>query len=277
MGQFLSIGQTVSSLSISRANVDVGQTGVCVLLDPRVLAKQVAFFEGFGYVELGADDIARYGKQPSTLYLMLVLRLTDFANGKVFGDSVEVQYLRMTQRQYNAFSMGVQANPSANVVWLSKERNVNADGKDVSQVVHTPGVLELSMAVQQRLQLMQADPRVVEGLFAQVDSITGRSSSDYAAWLASRASQAGVGQAGVIPSGGVMAPAAPIPTQAPPQVIRGGGYYQQGAGQASVGQPRGGQPSVGQPSVVAAPPAQDFGAPVDDDFGFGQGFESNPL
>ena len=50
MGELLSFGNTVSSLTINRVNIDFNQVGYVVLLDNRVLAKQVAYFEGCGYV-----------------------------------------------------------------------------------------------------------------------------------------------------------------------------------------------------------------------------------
>lgn len=194
MGQLLNFGQVVNDLSIQRADVAVGYVGYCVLLDTRVMAKQVIFMDKFGFVEVTAEDVARYRKQPMTYYLMLVARLNTDPRGRLYGDDITVEYLRMSRTQYMDFQQSVQANPTASAVMLTKEKRVSKDGRDMSSVKVMAAQLELSGAISQKIELLKANPATIDGLFAQVDSLMGAPSSKYEEWLVSQR------QDGVAPS-----------------------------------------------------------------------------
>lgn len=259
MGELLGFGQTVSSLTINRVNIDFNQVGYVVLLDKRVLTKQVAYFDQFGYVEMTQEDVIKSGKQASTCYLMLVARLNTDPRGNVYGDDITVEYMRMSSRQYNSLIAGFQAVPNATALQIRKDKNVNAQGKDVSSVSYQPAMLQLSPAIMQRIEMLQAKPEVITSLFAQVDSLTGVPYAKYEEWLKTKA---GVSQE-ALPAGAPPQQALPpMPNTPPAQVIRGESMYQpmpaDSVGQPSYGampqQPTAPAPYVPQ-QVQQAPPA----------------------
>lgn len=264
MGQFLNFGQVVQDLNIQRADVAVGYTGYCVLLDQRVLAKQVVFMDRFGFVEVSAEDLKDLHKMPMTYYLMLAARLTTDPYGKVYGDDITVEYMRMSRTQYMDFQRSVTANPSASAVMLTKEKRTDKNGKDVSGVKFMAAQLELSPAIQQKLQLLKADPAVIDSLFAQVDSIMGAPVASYKEWLVTQR------QEGVAPVGqGQNGPAIPQQTYgggAPQRLGAGQGYGAPVGGGYPQGSPYGGStaphagamPQVGSP----VPPSYTGGAPA---------------
>lgn len=259
MGELLGFGQTVSSLTINRVNIDFNQVGYVVLLDNRVLTKQVAYFDQFGYVEMTQEDVIKSGKQASTCYLMLVARLNTDPRGNVYGDDITVEYMRMSSRQYNSLIAGFQAVPNATALQIRKDKNVNAQGKDVSSVSYQPAMLQLSSAILQRIEMLQAKPEVITSLFAQVDSLTGVPYAKYEEWLKAKA---GVSQE-ALPAGAPPQQALPpMPNTPPAQVIRGESMYPPTPAD-SVGQPSYGamsqQPTAPAPyvpqQVQQAPPA----------------------
>lgn len=255
MGELLGFGQTVSSLTINRVNIDFNQVGYVVLLDKRVLTKQVAYFDQFGYVEMTQEDVIKSGKQASICYLMLVARLNTDPRGNVYGDDIVVEYMRMSSRQYNSLVAGFQAVPNATALQIRKDKNVNAQGKDVSSVSYQPAMLQLSPAIQQRIEMLQAKPEVITSLFAQVDSLTGVPYAKYEEWLKTKA---GVSQE-ALPAGAPPQQALPpMPNTPPAQVVRGESMYQPVPAD-SVGQPsyRGAvsaQPSAPSPYVPQQAP-----------------------
>ena len=264
MGELLSFGNTVSSLTINRVNIDFNQVGYVVLLDNRVLAKQVAYFEGFGYVEMTQEDVINTGKNASTCYIMLAARLNTDQRGTVYGDDITVEYMRMSQRQYNSLCAGFQAVPGATALMIRKERNVNAQGKDVSSVSYTPAMLELSPAVVQKLELLRANPATIQGLFTQVDSLTGVPIAKYHEWLAAKAGQGAVADT----AQGVLPPAGPMPTTPPAQVVHGGAIPIAGP----TGYPT---PQANGTGVSSLPPVS-TGSPAAHNFGSGYPASSAP-
>lgn len=243
MGQLLNFGQVVNDLSIQRADVAVGYVGYCVLLDTRVMAKQVIFMDKFGFVEVTAEDVARYRKQPMTYYLMLVARLNTDPRGRLYGDDITVEYLRMSRTQYMDFQQSVQANPTASTVMLTKEKRVSKDGRDMSSVKMMAAQLELSGAISQKIELLKANPATIDGLFAQVDSLMGAPSSKYEEWLVSQR------QDGVAPAAGGSAS----------QPAVGGASRPQLGGSVPAATPTG-YPASGYATSTTAP--RPYGGPV---------------
>lgn len=280
MGTLLNFGQVVADLNIQRADVSVGHVGYCVLLDTRVMAKQVVFVDKFGFVEVTQEDVICMGKQPILYYLMLAVRLNTDPQGRVYGDDITVEYLRMSRGQYKDFTQSVTANPTASAVMLTKERRVNASGKDVSCVKLMAAQLELSPAIKQKIELLKANPATVEGLFVQVDSIMGAPMSKYEEWLAQqRAGGVAPVNGGGVPVGGGYGSAASLPPQqgvssAP---VHGAAPQPYGGGGVSASQPYGGAsmgyvaPSQSQPQ--SQPQSQGYvgsvGVMPPEEMGFG--------
>ena len=134
MAQRLGFGESIPTLGIKRCDIGPGYTGYFIPLVRDVLAKQIAYVSGFGSVEVDQASMIEFKLNPTNYYFLLVARLdTDIQSvqATLRSESITVEYLRLTQNQYQDYLRAWEVNPQAQAVSFTKETRKNKDGKDV--------------------------------------------------------------------------------------------------------------------------------------------------
>lgn len=274
MAQRLGFGESIPTLGIKRCDIGPGYTGYFIPLVRDVLAKQIAYVSGFGSVEVDQASMIEFKLNPTNYYFLLVARLdTDIQSvqATLRSESITVEYLRLTQNQYQDYLRAWEVNPQAQAVSFTKETRKNKDGKDVSSLKYTLAGFNITPGIAQRLEQLRAQPDVIDRLFQEVDATTSQSIENYRKWLSSQAG-------GVVPQGiPASAPAQqlpPMPSQAPTAMPYHGGslpqgtpvqpYPSSGYGQAAGVPSPSGQPLyTGQPiPPVGGAPTPSYGGPA---------------
>lgn len=274
MAQRLGFGESIPTLGIKRCDIGPGYTGYFIPLVRDVLAKQIAYVSGFGSVEVDQASMIEFKLNPTNYYFLLVARLdTDIQSvqATLRSESITVEYLRLTQNQYQDYLRAWEVNPQAQAVSFTKETRKNKDGKDVSSLKYTLAGFNITPGIAQRLEQLRAQPDVIDRLFQEVDATTSQSIENYRKWLSSQAG-------GVVPQGiPASAPAQqlpPMPSQAPTAMPYHGGslpqgtpvqsYPSSGYGQAAGVPSQSGQPIyTGQPiPPVGGAPTPSYGGPA---------------
>lgn len=197
MAQRLGFGESIPTLGIKRCDIGPGYTGYFIPLVRDVLAKQIAYVSGFGSVEVDQASMIEFKLNPTNYYFLLVARLdTDIQSvqATLRSESITVEYIRLTQSQYQDYLRAWEVNPQAQAVSFTKETRKNKDGKDVSSLKYTLAGFNITPGIAQRLEQLRAQPEVIDRLFQEVDATTSQSVENYRKWLSSQAG--GVGSAG---------------------------------------------------------------------------------
>lgn len=274
MAQRLGFGESIPTLGIKRCDIGPGYTGYFIPLVRDVLAKQIAYVSGFGSVEVDQESMIEFKLNPTNYYFLLVARLdTDIQSvqATLRSETITVEYLRLTQNQYQDYLRAWEVNPQAQAVSFTKETRKNKDGKDVSSLKYTLAGFNITPGIAQRLEQLRAQPEVIDRLFQEVDATTSQSVENYRKWLSSQAG-------GVVPQGiPASAPAQQLPqmpSQAPTAMPYHRGSLPQGApvqpypssgyGQAAGVPSQSGQPIyTGQPiPPVGGAPTPSYGGPA---------------
>lgn len=228
MAQRLGFGESIPTLGIKRCDIGPGYTGYFIPLVRDVLAKQIAYVSGFGSVEVDQASMIEFKLNPTNYYFLLVARLdTDIQSvqATLRSESITVEYIRLTQSQYQDYLRAWEVNPQAQAVSFTKETRKNKDGKDVSSLKYTLAGFNITPGIAQRLEQLRAQPEVIDRLFQEVDATTSQSVENYRKWLSSQAG--GVAPQG-IPASAPAQQLPPMPSQAPTAMPYHGGSLPQG-------------------------------------------------
>lgn len=256
MAYKLTLGSKIKNSAIQRSSVADNFTARAVLLGfDQIYAKQVAYDSNIkSTVEVDQEAILKYRFSRAIIYYYIpVARLNTDIYGRVVSEDFTIEYVRLTEGQYEEFARQATEMGTFVSVCLKKVAKKGANGQDFSYVDVTPSNYgangEIPQAVFAKLEQMNATPGFSEGVWSMIDLATSISVAEYEKVLAESANathQAGVGQ-GSTPQ--TYVPAPPVPVAPQPQQVSAPQPQQVSAPQSV--------PSRGVPRQVTPQPVGD--------------------
>lgn len=226
MAYKLTLGSKIKNSAIQRSSVADNFTARAVLLGfDQIYAKQVAYDSNIkSTVEVDQEAILKYRFSRAIIYYYIpVARLNTDIYGRVVSEDFTIEYVRLTEGQYEEFARQATEMGTFVSVCLKKVAKKGANGQDFSYVDVTPSNYgangEIPQAVFAKLEQMNATPGFSEGVWSMIDLATSISVAEYEKVLAESANathQAGVGQ-GSTPQ--TYVPAPPVPVAPQPQQV----------------------------------------------------------
>jgi len=226
MAYKLTLGSKIKNSAIQRSSVADNFTARAILLGfDQIYAKQVAYDSNTkSTVEVDQEAILKYRFSRAIIYYYIpVARLNTDIYGRVVSEDFTIEYVRLTEGQYEEFARQATEMGTFVSMCLKKVAKKGANGQDFSYVDVTPSNYgangEIPQAVFAKLEQMNATPGFSEGVWSMIDLATSISVAEYEKVLAESANathQAGVGQ-GSTPQ--TYVPAPPVPVAPQPQQV----------------------------------------------------------
>lgn len=245
----------MESPNINRSNVAEGFPGRAVLLGENcVFAKAQAYDDRIKRsIEVDQEAILKYRfEKVLSYYYILIARLNTDNRGNVVSDDVVIEYLRLSEKQWDDLTISMNEMGSFTSLLLTKVKQTGNDGKDFSYVeVKLSNYKEIPQAVFAKVEQMVQTENFVQSIWGMVDAATTitvemyeQKLKEYYEELAKKSGQPANSMQ--VPTGAAPIPPAPAPAiQAPANTIQPPKRIIQGAA------PRQVQPQ--QPQQVAQP------------------------
>lgn len=177
------LGQKIESITINRSNVAEGFPGRAVMLgDNCVFGKILTYDDRIKRsVEVDQDAILKYGfDKVFTYYYILIARLNTDNRGNVVSDDVTVEYLRLSENQWDELTTSMNEMGSFSSLLLTKVTKKGSGGKDYSYVeVKLSNYSEIPESVFAKVDKMVNTPDFIQNVWNMVDVATSISIQTY--------------------------------------------------------------------------------------------------
>lgn len=166
----------MESPNINRSNVAEGFPGRAVLLGENcVFAKAQAYDDRIKRsIEVDQEAILKYRfDKVLTYYYILIARLNTDNRGNVVSDDVVIEYLRLTEKQWDDLTISMNEMGSFTSLLLTKVKKTGDDGRDFSYVeVKLSNYKEIPAAVSAKVEQMVQTENFVNSIWGMVDAAT---------------------------------------------------------------------------------------------------------
>lgn len=166
----------MESPNINRSNVAEGFPGRAVLLGENcVFAKAQAYDDRIKRsIEVDQEAILKYRfDKVLTYYYILIARLNTDNRGNVVSDDVVIEYLRLSEKQWDDLTISMNEMGSFTSLLLTKIKKTGDDGKDFSYVeVKLSNYKEIPQAVFAKVEQMVQTENFVNSIWGMVDAAT---------------------------------------------------------------------------------------------------------
>lgn len=176
MAYQIPLGGKMESPNINRSNVAEGFPGRAVLLGENcVFAKAQAYDDRIKRsIEVDQEAILKYRfDKVLTYYYILIARLNTDNRGNVVSDDVVIEYLRLSEKQWDDLTISMNEMGSFTSLLLTKIKKTGDDGKDFSYVeVKLSNYKEIPQAVFAKVEQMVQTENFVNSIWGMVDAAT---------------------------------------------------------------------------------------------------------
>lgn len=176
MAYQIPLGGKMESPNINRSNVAEGFPGRAVLLGENcVFAKAQAYDDRIKRsIEVDQEAILKYRfDKVLTYYYILIARLNTDNRGNVVSDDVVIEYLRLTEKQWDDLTISMNEMGSFTSLLLTKVKKTGDDGRDFSYVeVKLSNYKEIPAAVSAKVEQMVQTENFVNSIWGMVDAAT---------------------------------------------------------------------------------------------------------
>lgn len=176
MAYQIPLGGKMESPSINRSNVAEGFPGRAVLLGENcVFAKAQAYDDRIKRsIEVDQEAILKYRfDKVLSYYYILIARLNTDNRGNVVSDDVVIEYLRLSEKQWDDLTISMNEMGSFTSLLLTKIKKTGDDGKDFSYVeVKLSNYKEIPQAVFAKVEQMVQTENFVNSIWGMVDAAT---------------------------------------------------------------------------------------------------------
>lgn len=166
----------MESPNINRSNVAEGFPGRAVLLGENcVFAKAQAYDDRIKRsIEVDQEAILKYRfDKVLTYYYILIARLNTDNRGNVVSDDVVIEYLRLSEKQWDDLTISMNEMGSFTSLLLTKVKKTGDDGRDFSYVeVKLSNYKEIPAAVSAKVEQMVQTENFVNSIWGMVDAAT---------------------------------------------------------------------------------------------------------
>ena len=176
MAYQIPLGGKMESPNINRSNVAEGFPGRAVLLGENcVFAKAQAYDDRIKRsIEVDQEAILKYRfEKVLSYYYILIARLNTDNRGNVVSDDVVIEYLRLSEKQWDDLTISMNEMGSFTSLLLTKVKQTGNDGKDFSYVeVKLSNYKEIPQAVFAKVEQMVQTENFVQSIWGMVDAAT---------------------------------------------------------------------------------------------------------
>lgn len=166
----------MESPNINRSNVAEGFPGRAVLLGENcVFAKAQAYDDRIKRsIEVDQEAILKYRfDKVLTYYYILIARLNTDNRGNVVSDDVVIEYLRLSEKQWDDLTISMNEMGSFTSLLLTKVKKTGDDGRDFSYVeVKLSNYKEIPAAVSAKVEQIVQTENFVNSIWGMVDAAT---------------------------------------------------------------------------------------------------------
>lgn len=166
----------MESPNINRSNVAEGFPGRAVLLGENcVFAKAQAYDDRIKRsIEVDQEAILKYHfDKVHTYYYILIARLNTDNRGNVVSDDVVIEYLRLSEKQWDDLTISMNEMGSFTSLFFTKVKKTGDDGRDFSYVeVKLSNYKEIPAAVSAKVEQMVQTENFVNSIWGMVDAAT---------------------------------------------------------------------------------------------------------
>lgn len=166
----------MESPNINRSNVAEGFPGRAVLLGENcVFAKAQAYDDRIKRsIEVDQEAILKYRfDKVLTYYYILIARLNTDNRGNVVSDDVVIEYLRLSEKQWDDLTISMNEMGSFTSLLLTKVKKTGDDGRDFSYVeVKLSNYKEIPAAVSAKVEQIVQTENLVNSIWGMVDAAT---------------------------------------------------------------------------------------------------------
>lgn len=166
----------MESPNINRSNVAEGFPGRAVLLGENcVFAKAQAYDDRIKRsIEVDQEAILKYRfDKVLTYYYILIARLNTDNRGNVVSDDVVIEYLRLSEKQWDNLTISMNEMGSFTSLLLTKVKKTGDDGRDFSYVeVKLSNYKEIPAAVSAKVEQIVQTENFVNSIWGMVDAAT---------------------------------------------------------------------------------------------------------
>ena len=274
MAYRIPLGGRMANPTVNRSNVAEGFPGRAIMLGPDcIYAKALYYDERIKRsVEVDQEAILKYRfDKVLTYYYILIARLNTDNRSEVVSDDIVLEYLRLSESQYETLCTEINEVGNFTSLILTKIKKVGQDGKDFSYTeVKVSNYNRIPESAKAKVDKMVATPNFVQNVWEMVDASTSITVEMYEQKLNEyfKEQAAKAGQA--VPQQTFQQ--APVAPQQPPRRIIGGAGQTQIQRTAPTAQPSyEPQPTPAYPSQpvqgvaqspVVAPASQPVAQPV---------------
>lgn len=166
----------MESPNINRSNVAEGFPGRAVLLGENcVFAKAQAYDDRIKRsIEVDQEAILKYRfDKVLTYYYILIARLNTDNRGNVVSNDVVIEYLRLSEKQWDDLTISMNEMGSFTSLLLTKVKKTGDDGRDFSYVeVKLSNYKEIPAAVSAKVEQIVQTENFVNSIWGMVDAAT---------------------------------------------------------------------------------------------------------
>lgn len=166
----------MESPNINRSNVAEGFPGRAVLLGENcVFAKAQAYDDRIKRsIEVDQEAILKYRfDKVLSYYYILIARLNTDNRGNVVSDDVVIEYLRLSEKQWDDLTVSMNEMGTFTSLLLTKVKKTGDDGKDFSYVeVKLSNYKDIPQAVFAKVEQMVQTENFVQSIWGMVDAAT---------------------------------------------------------------------------------------------------------
>lgn len=176
MAYQIPLGGKMESPNINRSNVAEGFPGRAVLLGENcVFAKAQAYDDRIKRsIEVDQEAILKYRfDKVLSYYYILIARLNTDNRGNVVSDDVVIEYLRLSEKQWDDLTVSMNEMGTFTSLLLTKVKKTGDDGKDFSYVeVKLSNYKDIPQAVFAKVEQMVQTENFVQSIWGMVDAAT---------------------------------------------------------------------------------------------------------
>lgn len=224
MAYRIPLGGRMANPTVNRSNVAEGFPGRAIMLGPDcIYAKALYYDERIKRsVEVDQESILKYRfDKVLTYYYILIARLNTDNRSEVVSDDIVLEYLRLSEAQYETLCTEINEVGNFSSLILTKIKKVGQDGKDFSYTeVKVSNYNRIPESAKAKVDKMVATPNFVQNIWEMVDASTSitvemyeQKLNEYFKEQAAKAGQAAPQQT---------FQQAPVAPQQPPRRIIGG-------------------------------------------------------
>lgn len=204
MAYKIPLGQKMESVTVNRSNVADGIPSRALLLGEEcIYGKQLAYDPKVRRsVEVDQEALIKYRfDRVFEYYYILIARLNTDMAGRVVSPDVTVEYIRLSDKQYNDLVTSMNEMKTFSSLLLNKVPKRGEKGEDFSYVdVKLSNYDDIPKAAFAKVEQMVNTPGFVDGIWSLVDAQTSITIEEYERRLAELEKDSNAAQAQVQPA-----------------------------------------------------------------------------